>query len=89
MPTDSGLPLRLPCDDGGYVMRRQHYSHWTGLQCTDHSQEAIDADEAFWAAQVRLGCCLVGCCAEEPGCHEDPSRYAAAMSCAELAAALP
>lgn len=83
-PTDAGLPFCLPCEDGGCVMRRQNYSHWTGLQCTDHSQAAFDADEAFFAASARLGCCLLGCCMEEPGCHSDPSRYATATSCAEL-----
>jgi hypothetical protein len=81
---DSSLPFCLPCEDGGCVMRRQNYSEWTGLQCRDHSQAAFDADEAFFAASARLGCCLLGCCMEEPGCHTDPSRYAAATSCAEL-----
>lgn len=87
-PTDSGLPVCLMCEDGGCVMRRQHYSEWTGLQCRDHSQAFFDADEAFFAAQYRLGCCIVGCCAEEPGCHSDPSQYATATSCAELEAML-
>lgn len=82
---DASLPDRLLCDDGGFVMRRQRYSEWTGLQCRDHSQATIDADEAFWAAQARLGCCIVGCCGEEPGCHPRPEQYASATTCAELA----
>jgi hypothetical protein len=85
---DSGLPVCLMCEDGGCVMRRQHYSEWTGLQCRDHSQAFFDADEAFFAAQYRLGCCIVGCCMEEPGCHEHPEAYATAASCAELEALL-
>jgi hypothetical protein len=85
-PSDSGLPFCLPCEDGGCVMRRHNYSHWTDYECNDHSQSFYDGDEAFFEAQARLGCCIVGCCGEDPACHQHPERYATATSCAELGA---
>jgi hypothetical protein len=70
------------CPAGAPMPRRTHGGLYA---CEATGDEWIAADDAFQAAQERLGCCLLGCCMTDPDCHQHPGQYADAEDCETLA----